>query len=305
MFKGVRKWAYIFIVPFFIGYFVFQLFPNLYSFYISLMEWSGIGEMKFIGLKNYITLFTTDPYFIKSLLNTAAIIVTSIPLTIILGLIVAVMLFDEKFRGRRFFQLSNFLPYIVTPVAVGLIFNYMFDWKAGIINKLLINLGILKDGIDWLGGDLFFTRFILVLLLVWQNFGYFMIMYLAGLSSISPEIYEAAKVDGSSKINTFFKITLPLLKPVTLFVVIISIIGGMQLFDQPYLLMMGTARGLAGTAGGPNRTLLTVMWNFYDTAFGPRMNYGLGAAITYTLFIFIVGFSYVGIRIFKGRDKEL
>jgi cellobiose transport system permease protein len=301
--KKMNKWPYLFILPFFIAYFVFQLFPIMYSFYISLTDWDGISQMRFIGFNNYVKLFTTDPFFLKSIGNTLVIIACYIPLGLIMGLLVAVVLFDETFKGRRFFQAANFLPYITTPVAVGILFNILFDWQTGIINKLLINAGLIGEGIDWLGGHWFYTRFVIILVLIWQNFGYYMTLYLAGMSGISHDIYEAAIVDGSSKINTFFRITVPLLRPVTLFLVVTSIIGGLQLFDQPMLLLGGTTAGMQGIAGGPNRTALTAMWNFYDTAFGTSMRYGYGAAISYGLFMFIGVFSFIGFKITNRGGK--
>jgi len=300
--SGIGKWPYIFIAPFFLGYFTFQFFPIMYTFFISLTSWDGIGQMKFIGFKNYIALFTTDPFFLKSVFNTLIITVFYIPIVILMGLLVAVMLFDKTIKGRRFFQLANFLPYITTPIAIGMIFYMLFDWQTGIINKILIYAGVLKDGIDWFGGHPIYTRLVLVIILVWQNFGYYMTMYLAGLSGISNDVYEAAIVDGSSRLNTFIKITIPLLRPVTLFLVVTSIIAGLQLFDQPFMLLKACNTDLKGVAGGPNRTALTAMWNFYDTAFGTSMKYGLGAAISYGLFLFIAAFSFAGFKIFNRGD---
>jgi ABC-type sugar transport systems, permease components len=276
----------------------------LYSFYISLTDWNGIGKMKFIGLNNYISLFSKDPYFMKSIVNTLLLIVFYIPIVILVGLIVAVLLFDNSIKGRRFFQLANFLPYITTPVAMGILFNILFDWQTGIINRVLSSLGLMKDKIDWLGGNPFYTRFVIILMLVWQFFGYYMTMYLAGLSSIPTEVYEASIVDGSSRMNTFLKITVPLLKPVTLFLVVTSIISGLQLFDQPMLLLSGTISGVGNIAGGPGRTALTTIWDFYDTAFGASMKYGLAASISYGLFIFIAIFSFIGFKIFSRGDEE-
>lgn len=300
---GAKAWPYFFLSPYFLVYLTFGFFPILYTLYLSFTDWDGISQANFVGLQNYIHIFTKDPYFFKALFNTVVLMAIYIPLMLIIGMLLATALYSDKLPFKKFFQLGNFLPYITVPVAVGIIFSLLFDYRTGLINRVLLELGLSTQGIDWLGGDPFITRAVMVFLVVWQNSGYFMVIYLAGMSSISKDVYEAAKVDGSSKINTFFKITVPLLKPVTLFLVITGIINGLQLFDQPMLLISGGASNNTIMAGGPNRTLLTVMWYFYDKTFGTGMAYGYGSAISYSLFVFIAVFCFLYFK-FMNRGEE-
>lgn len=299
-----KVWPYIFLSPYFIVYLIFGFFPILYTFYLSFTDWDGISKANFVGFYNYIYLFTKDPYFFKALLNTVVLMVIYIPLMLIIGLLLAAALYSSKLPFKKVFQLGNFLPYITVPVAVGIIFSLLFDYRTGLINRLLIQFGASAQGVDWLGGDAVITRIVMIIMIVWQNAGYFMVIYLAGMSSISGDVYEAARVDGSSSWNTFWKITVPLLRPVTLFLVITGIINGLQLFDQPMLLISGGASNNTIMAGGPGRTLLTVMWYFYDKTFGTGMDYGYGAAISYGLFIFIAIFCFMYFKFMNREDKN-
>jgi multiple sugar transport system permease protein/cellobiose transport system permease protein len=298
-------WPYLFVLPFFILYFAFNLYPVLFTFSISLTNWDALflNERQFVGLANYVRLFTSDPYFYQSILNTVGFMIAYIPLIIVLSLLLAVALFNVP-RLKRVFQTLNLLPYITTPVAIGFIFSFLFDWSNGLVNRILVNLHIIPDGINWLGvGGL--ARLVVVLMIFWKNFGYFFIIYLAGLTGIPPEIHEAATVDGASKRQIFFHITLPYLRPITTFLVITAIIGGFQLFDEPFLLFSSglTGNGLR-TVGGPDRACLTTVWYFFDTAFRSTSKLGMGAAISYGLFLFILFFSILGVKIFKRKEEE-
>src|SRR5690606_34050578 len=142
-------WPYLFALPFVLAYAVFQLFPVGYSFFLSLHEWNGIGEKTFIGLQNYVDLFTRDPLFYKSIFNTVLLMLMSLPVMIILGLLMAYMTFN-LLKGKRFFQTVNFLPYITTPVAIGFLFSFLFDWQTGTVNEVLVRLGILSEKYYWL-----------------------------------------------------------------------------------------------------------------------------------------------------------
>lgn len=302
LYRSIKKgfWPYIFIVPYIVLYAAFSLFPILYSFVISLTSWEGIGEKTFIGFKNYITIFTQDPYFFKSVLNTGIIMLLSTPIVIILGLVIANLLFGMV-KGRSFFQTVNFLPYITTPVAIGLIFSFLFDWRTGIVNGILKFLSIIpEEGINWLG-DAGLARVVLALLIIWKYLGYHIVVYLSGLSSISPELYEAAKVDGSSGFNTFFKITVPLLRPVTVFLIITDLIGGLQMFDEPVQLLSGWGQY---SAGGPGRSCLTAVWYFYDVTFKSTSRLGYGSAVAYSLFLIIIVVSVIGFKITEKKEEN-
>jgi multiple sugar transport system permease protein/cellobiose transport system permease protein len=295
-------WPFIFLMPFFLFYTVFNLYPTLFSFYISLTNWdalSGLTNKKFIGFTNYINLFTKDKFFFQAMGNTLFFMVTYIPLVIAIGLLLAVTLFNMK-KFRRIFQTLNVLPYITTPVAIGVIFAFMFDWSTGIVNKWLINAGIIHDAINWLGIGKY-SKIVIIIMLVWKNFGYYFVVYLAGLSTVPEELTEAAVVDGANKRQIFFKITMPFLKPITIFLVITSIISGLQLFDEPMLLFSGNSG--APIIGGPDRAALTGALYFFDKSFTSTSLYGYGAAISYGMFLFIIIFSLIGFKVFSRGEK--
>jgi multiple sugar transport system permease protein/cellobiose transport system permease protein len=279
-----NKWPVIFATPFLTAYGLFMLFPMLYSFYLSLFEYNGIVEKHFVGFSNYINLFTKDKLFLKSLFNTVFIMLMSLPVNLILGLVVAYLLFSLV-RGRRVFQVVNFLPYITTPVAIGFIFSYIFDWNSGILNGLLTHFGILEENYFWLQQP-WSARLIVALMIVWRNFGYCMMIYLSGMTAIDQDIYEAAAIDGAGKLKTFFAIVVPLLKNVSVFLLITAMIGGFQMFDEPVQLYSGWSAA-SRSVGGPEYSVLTVIWKFYDDSFGSNTRLGYGAAIAYTLFLII------------------
>jgi multiple sugar transport system permease protein/cellobiose transport system permease protein len=302
--KKYNIWPYLFLLPFFALYTAFFAYPTLYSFYISLTDWdgvAGINKMKFVGLANYIRLFTRDTLFYKSLFNTLLFMVLYIPVVIFGGLVLAVLLYKLK-SNRRLFQTLNVLPYITTPAAIGVIFAFMFDWSTGIINKILVASGLVQEGINWLGiGST--ARFVVILMLIWKNFGYYLIIYLAGLSTIPEELTEAALVDGANERQIFFKITTPYLRPITQFLIITSITGGLQLFDEPMVLFGGSGGG-PFLIGGPDRSCLTGMIYFYDRAFKSTTFLGYGAAITYGIFIFIVLLSFISSRLLYREEER-
>ncbi len=295
-----NKWPYIFCLPFLGAYFLFNLFPMLYSFQLSFFDWNGVKTKMFVGLQNYITLFTKDPLFLKSLVNTIILMAFSTPITVFLGMAVAYLLFDIG-RGKRFYQTVNFFPYITTPVAIGFIFSYLFDWQSGYINKLLLGTGLINQPFYWLQSEVA-SKAIVVIMIVWRYLGYYMTIYLAAMTSVSSEVYEAAAVDGASRLKMFISITVPMLKNTTIFLIVTSIIGGLQMFEEPKLLFSGWATIGNGQTGGPGNTVLTTVWKFYNDAFNMDSRLGYGAAIAYSLFVFIILFSIIGFKVTKGKD---
>lgn len=298
--KKKKKYApYLFLLPFFLIYGTFNLFPALYSLLISFTKWNGVNEMTFIGLDNYIRLFTSDTMFRKALFNTVLFLCIGMPLQVITGLLLAVLLKSLNDRARSAFQLLNFLPYLTIPVSIGILFQILFDWKYGAVNMLLQGMHLMKEPVNWLGTAAG-ARTITVLLAYWKYFGYMMVIFLAGLSTIPDELYEAADIDGARWKDKFFRIILPLLRPILTFVVTTSIMGGFQFFDEPKLLFSG----LSKTAlGGPDRSVLTVIMYFYNVTF-ERFEYGYGAAIAYGLFVIIFIISLMSMRAMTGGDRK-
>lgn len=314
--KTVRKkksklfWPIFFLAPYCILYLVFSAFPIVHSFVISLFDWKVLGDTVFVGLKNYIYLLTEDKFFLKSLGNTLLLMVMYIPASIITALVLSNLIYSKGVRFKRFFQVSYFLPNVTTSVAVGLMFALIFDWQTGILNELLMNMGLLNEGINWLGtpGT---ARFVTALMLFWGYFGYCNVFYLSGLAGIPEELYEAATLDGAGAWQTLRHITIPMLKPITSFLIMTSIISGSQVVEEPMLLLNGWAT-VGQAVGGPGRSCLTAVWYLYDIAFGrnSNMEYSRGAAIGYLTFIFIMaivlawrGISHL-IAVRKGEADE-
>ena len=288
---------YLFIAPFFICYAVFSAFPFMFSFAVSFTDWNGVKTPHFVGLANYIRIFTMDTMAQKSFVNTFIFLIIAIPIQVFLGLLIAVILKDfingSKVRG--ILQLVNFLPYLTSSVAIGLIFQFLFDWDFGTVNQVLTKLGVSFNHIYWFGMK-WSSRFVVVLVIVWRNFGYSMIMLSAGLATISNDLYEAAQLDGANWVQSQVRITLPLLKPILGFVCIISLINGFQLFDEPYMLFASQA---GQPYGGTGNSVLTVMMTMFQASFR-NFQMGYGAAVAYALFIVIFIFSIVQNRIIKG-----
>ena len=286
---------YLFLSPYFVLFVLFSLFPILYSFYISFQKWDGFNDPQFIGLSNY-TALLTDRSFFQALLNTFILIVIAIPLQLFTALALAAVI-KNFFTGRwgAALKLIHFLPYITTPVAVAILFQIMFDWQAGSVNMLLQAIQPGSNPINWLG-TVWGARFVIILLVYWKYFGYLMVIVFAGLSTISEDIYEAASLDGASGRTVFFKITLPMLKPVISFLVMTSIIGGIQLFDEPKLLF-------ANPLGGPDRTVMTIVMKFYEVSFS-NFNFGYGSAMAYGTFVLMFVLSLLVLKLFNRGNKE-
>jgi multiple sugar transport system permease protein/cellobiose transport system permease protein len=291
----LRLAPYIFTLPFFAFYIGFVVYPTVYSLLISFTNWdslAGIQKRQFVGLANYIQLIFRDKLFFIALRNTMLFMIIDIPVLIIAGLLMAVVLYKIR-QGRRAFQTINILPYITTPAAIGLIFNFMFDWATGIINTLLINSGVITEGINWLGTPNT-ARFVVILMIVWKGFGYYMLIYLAALAAIPEDVNEAASIDGASTVQVFFRITLPLLRPISIFLILTSVISGFQLYDEPTLLFTNF--------GGPERSGLTSIMYFYDRTFRSSTRLGYGATISYTLFLIIMMASFIMSKILNRKE---
>lgn len=284
--------GYFFIAPFFIVFLLFGLYPILYSFYLSLTNWDGLNDPEFIGLANYARAII-DPLFLQSLFNTFFIWIVSVIPQLTVSLVLAVILTNKFLKGKDFFRAVYFFPNIVTAASLGLLVSLMFDWQTGSVNQLLMSIGIVDNPFDWKNNALF-MQMLVSAILFFQYFGYSMLIYIAGLQGISPEYAEAARVDGASRVQIFFKITVPLLKPIILFQVITSLIGGVQIFDQPYMLTAGS--------GAPDHATLTSVMYLYRTAF-EQGRFGYGATIAFCLFLVIVTLSIVSYLVSRNRSK--
>lgn len=278
-FKKRDLFPYMFIMPYFVTYIAFSLYPMAYSFFLSFTEWNIIKDPVFIGLDNYVRLFK-DVFFTQSILNTIAIISFSIPIQLTLGFTFAFIIDRYLFgKWKQRVQVLFFLPYLTTPVAIGVIFQLLFA-TDGPINELLGRIGI--ESIIWTG-EVWSSRMLVILMKVWKSFGYSMILFLAGLITIPEELYEASDIDGANGFQKVIYITIPLLKNVVVFVITMAIIAGFQLFDEPAMLFTGT--GVA--FGGPGNKVLTMVMYYYETAF-TRFELSYGATMGYAMLVLVI-----------------
>mgnify|MGYP000064843843 CR=1 FL=1 len=274
---------YIFLGPFILLFLVFGLYPIGYSIFISFFKWTANGREEFRGISNYVKLFTTDPFFLKSLGNTIWLMFWGSFLQHFFAIPLAIALNNKARRGRNIFRTAYFLPYITSSVSITIIFALIFDHNYGWLNYLITNL-FNGTSINWLQ-DPAYIKPSLAILLNWRYIGWNVVIYVAGLQSIPGELYEAATVDGANRFQQHMRITLPLLIPVIFFAMTMSIIGGMQVFEEPFLLTKGyTAMG--GTDNAGLTSALYLMFNGFKAG-----RYGKGSAIAWTLFLFIILFT--------------
>ncbi|MGA6226546.1 carbohydrate ABC transporter permease [Streptomyces umbrinus] len=268
---------YLFIAPFYILYVLFMLVPVLVSLWLSLTEWVGLGTPQWVGLRNY-RLLATDVSFHRALGNTGVFVMIAVFVVVPLALLIAQALNTRGLRVRDLWRTAYFVPIVVSPIIVALIFGLIFDRQFGLLNSVLRAL-FGTGGVDWLG-DPDLAKVSIGLVMLWRWTGYLTVFFLAGLQAVPKELYEAAALDGAGRIRTFTTVTLPALKPVTAFVVVTSFIGAAQIFEEPYLL----------TGGGPAESTLSVTMFIYRAAF-QRQQFGYAAAAAVVLFVLVFGLS--------------
>lgn len=279
---------YLFISPFFISFLVFGLFPLVAALYLGFHKWGGMGLPEFVGLHNYQRLLTTDVFFLQSLGNTVLLGLMCLVPKLIIALLVAVAINSGVRQLKGFFQVAYFLPIVTSPVAVAIIFLTLYGQNAGLLNYLLVKAGL--PPVRWLI-EPWTVKPAITSLVVWREVGWFMVLYLAGLQSIPQELYDAASVDGASGVRAFWHITLPMLAQVIMFTVVIDIIGELQLFAEPFVLV--------GAKGGTDRLGLTMTMYLFQNAF-VSMKLGYAAAQSYVMFAIIALLSLLSTKLF-GR----
>lgn len=257
--------AYAFLLPAGIIYLSVIVIPVFYSFYISLFKWNGIGEKEFLGLNNYINLFANDPIFLTAVKNNLIWIVLTIFVTMTVALAFAVIL-NKQFRGRTFFRGFFYFPCVIAPIAVSIIWRWIYNPNIGFINQFFKALGI-EFSQSWIS-DPKVSLYAIFAAALWQAVGQPMILFLAGLQAVSPDVLEAATIDGASGIKKFFLITVPLLKETFVIVIATLIVAAMKVFD--------VVQGLTG--GGPNNATQMLSTYMYSQTFQYN-NVGTGTTV--------------------------
>ena len=286
--------AYLFLAPYLVLFAMFVLAPVLYGLWISLHDWDFLLPGKpFVGLQNYIDLFTpgttTAGPFWAGMRATAIFTVLSVPLLVVLPLLIAVPL-ARKFPGRTFFRAVVFAPFVLGVAVVGILWRYLLDPNVGILASILDRVGI--DSPAWLT-DTPWVWAALVIPTIWWTLGYNMVIYLAGLQDIPRELYEAAEMDGASRTQQFFNVTLPGLRPVTVFVITITILASANLFGQSYLI----------TRGQPGRETRSAIMQIAEEGLA-RFNMGSASAMSTILTLCLVLVSLVSLLLLRDRDAK-
>jgi len=273
----VKVSPYLYISPFFILFAIVGLFPLGYTAWVSLHDWNLIGgKGEFVGLGNFSTVLA-QPNFWIALRNTFSIFLLSSVPQVFVGLVLAAVL-NANLRAKTFWRMGVLLPYVVAPVAVGLIFSKMFADQSGMINALLGDVGI--SPIRW-HADVLSSHIAIATMVDFRWTGYTTLILLAGMQAIPTDLYEAAVIDGANRARQFFSVTIPMLRPTIIFVVITSTIGGLQIFDEPRMFdQFGQ--------GGADRQWMTVTMYLYELGWGAQKSFGRAAAVAWILFLIII-----------------
>ncbi|MBD1382478.1 carbohydrate ABC transporter permease [Metabacillus arenae] len=267
--------GYVFILPWLIGLFLFELYPLIYSFYLSFTEYDVFNPPKFVGFENYIYMFTRDPEFYNSLKVTLIYVFIAVPLKVVFALIVALLL-NLNLKGMSIYRTIFYLPSILGgSVAVAILWRFLFT-ENGLINGILSFLNLPTE--NWLGNPNF-SLLTISLLTVWQ-FGSSMVLFLAGLKQVPKDLYEAARVDGASNLRVFFSVTLPILTPIVLFNLVMQTINAFQEFTAAFVI----------TNGGPLKSTYLYGIMLYENAFS-FLKMGYASALSWVLFIIILLFT--------------
>lgn len=288
------KIAFFFLTPALSAIFIFFFLPVIAAFIISFTDFDiytlgDFSTLRFIGFDNYIKLFQDDLFW-TALQNTFLFVILAGPLSIAVSLTAAIMLNSKLTKFKSLFRLSYFIPVVTTLVAVAIVWRFIYHPNFGIINYVLSWFGI--KPIDWLGSP-FWAMPSIVILSIWKNFGYNMIIFIAGLQNIPEELYEAADIEGANGWQKFKSITIPMLAPTTIFISVITMIGFFQLFAEPYIM----------TQGGPLNKTLSIVQYMYQEGFR-WWNMGYSASIAFVLFFIIFVGTLIQFRIHKTTGNK-
>ena len=280
---------YAFISPFYILFGFFFLAPSLLALVLSLFRWDGINDPRFVLARNYGRL-VSDKVFAQVAANTAIYAIASLLIVLPLALVLAVLLNAKSLRFSNLWRALYFTPVVTSTVAITLVFQILYSRDTGLLNAPLIYLGL--EPIYWLG-DRSWAKVAIIILITWRSTGLLTIYFLAGLQSIPEELYEAASIDGASMLQKFFRITIPMLRPIILFVSIIVLLSSIQIFDEPQIL----------TGGGPANATMSVVQYLYERGY-TRLRLGFASAVGTVLFATVFILSLLQLQWYGVFRKE-
>lgn len=288
--KKRSRYAYLYLTPFFIVFLIFSFFPILYSLVLSFCDMDILsGEFTFTGFTNY-TRMIESGYFFQSILNTLMIWIMSIVPQLTIAFLLALVLSNKWMKGRFILRNIYYFPNLVTPVTIGLLFGALFSYPGGAVNNVISALGL--EAVDFQNNQML-ARMVIAIAICWKNFGFNIIYFTAGINSISDDVMEAAEVDGASAWQRMTKITIPLMKPILIYVMVTSIIGGLQMFDESQLVFKSV----------PGDATTTMVKYLYDSAF-VRFQFGYAAAVAYGIFVIIAIFSVFSLLVTRDKKDE-
>ena len=292
------KYGYIFSIPFVIAFTIFTLYPIFYTFVIGFTDLKGIGNVNFHVLwdapfTNFITVLK-NPSFQTAFKNTVVIWLLNFVPQLFLALLITAWFTDKrcKIKGQGFFKVIFYMPNIITAATVAILFASLFGYPKGPINDLLIQMGIFKEPVYMLQKG-WLAQAVVIFIQTWMWYGYTAIVLISGVLGISPELFEAAEVDGANRTQTFFRITIPNIKTILLFTLVTSLIGGLNMFDIPRLFLNGQ----------PDNATLTTSVFIYNQAFSGSYLYNRAAAASVIMFLIIVILSAIMFYIMRDRDE--
>ncbi len=287
--KHGKLTPYLFVLPTILGLIIFRLGPVVVAIWASFTRWNIQTPAKFLGLNNYLELLSSETFWLV-FKNTILFVGIFVPGVMILAMLMAVMV-NQKLRGISFFRGLYFVPYITAMVAVAMVWNWIFATRFGILNYMLVHIFHISNPPAWLT-DRTWALPALAIVAIWKQVGFQMLIFLAGLQGIPRSLYEAAAIDGANRGEQFFKITLPLLSPITFFTFVITVIEAFKTFEVTY----------AMTGGGPNNASTTLAYYIYQNAFiFGRM--GFASALAMFLLLFVSLTTYLSFRL-KSRMVE-
>ncbi|MEH7375874.1 MULTISPECIES: carbohydrate ABC transporter permease [Bacillaceae] len=285
--NAVIGWSFVIVAAVLI--FSFYFYPMVQALILSFQ--SGVGaNLTFTGIDNYTRLFK-DPTFLTTVKNTVIYLIIQVPVMILLALFLSVLLNNKTLKLKGFFRTAIFLPCVTSLVAYSVIFKYLFG-QDGMINIMLMKVSLISEPIQWLT-DPFWAKIAIIVAITWRWTGYNMIFYLSALQNVDESIYEAARIDGASAVQQFFKITIPMLKPIILFTSITSTIGTLQLFDEVMNI----------TKGGPGNATMTISQYIYNLSFKYTPDFGYAATVSYAIVIMIVIFSIIQFKVAGDKNE--
>ena len=284
--EALTGWA--FVTPVLIGFLVFTAFSMVFSLYISFTDWNMLTEPKWVGFKNYINLFTQDIFFWDYLWNTFYYVIALVPTVLVISLFFAILL-NKKVKGMTlFYRACLFLPCIISTVAISLVWKWMFNSTEGMINSILLSLGV-DNPPGWLSTTEWAKNSIIIMR-VWQMSGYYMIMFLTGLQTIPDTLYEAAEVDGANKAQKLWYITIPMLRPTTFAITILLVLESFNIFEVVLIMTQGRLN------------TCSLMYYVYTLAF-QNYNMGYASALAWILFLLILIFTIL--RFVLKKDEKM